>query len=357
MNFRFIRHILLFLLVTSTYTRNCRAEDFYWNSVRGYSPFRSESDGKLIVKSDSEDTVPDSTTLPYPAASLQLAFRCANIHNIPYKSYSYTTADGKTAKTKAPGWKLVLTGEDRQIVLHINPKEVNDAFSSSQAIEITAESSGETISRSTITKGLDLNNGENSFKLAMENGAIMLRAGNREYQDIMKIELPGFRLTSFGFLPDPGGKLSISDISLHLPGNESFLYSGHHEDIDSIIMRSTDPLVGFWSIFDRNFEESLLRMGGDYELAIIPDGEEYTIIYLSGASKNSRLWKKGMVKGRLSPSPFENIFATEWIDSNHSPITHEIKAQLENDILTINFPYQNSSLRLRKIRRKQVAGY
>ena len=112
---------------------------------------------------------------------------------------------------------------------------------------------------------------------------------------------------------------------------------------------SRDPMEGIWVIFDRNLDESLLKPGGDYVLAIVREGERYLMIYLEGAAVNSQKWSPGMIKGILNPTYFNGIYDTEWIDAECQSLNNGVKSQYgEGETLTIQFPYHSSSLRLRK---------
>ena len=87
-----------------------------------------------------------------------------------------------------------------------------------------------------------------------------------------------------------------------------------------------------------------------YKWHQVKEDEKYLLIYLEGARVNSSLWKAGKVKGILHPSHFKGIYEATWIDSQGLPLSHEIKAQEgEGDTLTFSFPYQSSTIRLRKI--------
>lgn len=87
--------------------------------------------------------------------------------------------------------------------------------------------------------------------------------------------------------------------------------------------------------------------GGDYRFAVVKSGASYDLIYLSGAKINSGNWRRGMVKASPSPSGITGIWNVCWDDAMHRPLSHEIKAQSDaSGIITFQFPYQNSQLRL-----------
>ena len=90
-------------------------------------------------------------------------------------------------------------------------------------------------------------------------------------------------------------------------------------------------------------------MGGEYTVAIIRNAEGYEMYYLDGAKTRSDIWKPGMLKARLSNSGFPDIFDVTWVDATGETLAKDIKARYESPLFTFMFPYQSSTLRLRKI--------
>lgn len=57
-----------------------------------------------------------------------------------------------------------------------------------------------------------------------------------------------------------------------------------------------------------------------------------------------------MCKGHLRPTPFANLFDVEWVDAEGDVMAHDVQAEFDplSQTLTVQFPYQGSSLRFRK---------
>lgn len=150
----------------------------------------------------------------------------------------------------------------------------------------------------------------------------------------------------------------VSDIS-YLPAEGITEDPGNHyqalkeEELFQLKQRlddSEDPLEGIWVIFDRTLDESLLRLGGDYKLAIVKNHDRYDIIYLEGARVNGNIWKPGMIKGHLLPTPFSGLYNLRWKDSEGKVLSNSITAQSgEGNTLLLQFPYHSSTIRLRRI--------
>lgn len=167
--------------------------------------------------------------------------------------------------------------------------------------------------------------------------------------------IPGFVADSVGVAPEENGSLRV--IRGHLLQPESSADRSEAvmtiEEIEARLRRSSRALEGKWQLLDRSMEEDLLRLGGDYRLAIVEGKEgEWNILYLSGAEINAGAWQPGALKGRLRPTDVGGLYDCEWIDAEFKPLHHSVKAQHDAALrtLTISFPYQNSTLRLIKTR-------
>lgn len=127
--------------------------------------------------------------------------------------------------------------------------------------------------------------------------------------------------------------------------------------LDSLLRRasaSDNPMEGRWRYADRTLDEQLLRLGGEYELLLVgadaADGEDsYDVYYLGGASQHPGLWRPGLLKGRLTRRAGEPAWRLVWVDAEGVPMLRGLRAVLEEEnVLTLMFPAQNSTVRLRK---------
>lgn len=138
----------------------------------------------------------------------------------------------------------------------------------------------------------------------------------------------------------------------YTPRRGEQLYAPDMYELRRKIEECPDPLCGVWTLYDRTLEENLLRLGGDYRVAILPGAEPgvYDIVYLAGARVNASSWLPGMRKGRLRRHEFDGIYSLTWIDSSFEPMSRDITADTSESstVLNISFPYQQSAIRLRK---------
>ena len=152
----------------------------------------------------------------------------------------------------------------------------------------------------------------------------------------------------FGMLAD--GKVKILRHTI-----ESTVASEVHrcrfESLDSLrayIARSTDPYERFWSYLDRDTDQRIFTVGGNYTLATVRDVHGgYDIVYISGARVKSKNWQPLMIKGCLISTPFIGHFDLICLHATGHPAPGETNATIETDssILRLTFPSHNSQVR------------
>ena len=280
--------------------------------------------------------------------AMRWRMRVSNTHARHNTAYIYYDSGGKSIKTKYPGWGIVLKGGEQETTISfVTIDERTDETYSSPHVEMTVKSGGKETAHKTLSSGFDLYDGPNAFQLSLEGSNWQLSAGNREYKEITSGELTS-KLDSIGFVVMPGGEIKVENIIIQQNGIEDVSHSVI--GAGALEFDAADDLEGEWAIFDMNIDEKMIKSGGDYRLAIkkSKDREGYDIIYLSGAVTNGGKWKQGMVKGSITPLPFDSVYDIEWVGASGKTLKG-IKAQKEGDILTLQFPSHASTLRLRKI--------
>lgn len=341
-------YFLLFLLL-SQYSEAKESVSYHWNEARGFSPFSFARKDAIKINNTSDSLLTDRFVFPSPVSDFSLSFMSRNINGNPAKSYSYHSAE-RDYKIRNTSWGFFLNSGSDTLVFNIKNIEKPTGIETIPAVEVRIFQNG--LSNSfEISNSINPFDGYNIWNLICENGRIRLFAGNNGLKEIPGVMLSTDSVSGFGFFAGPGSFLEIKDIDLTLPSDEpdsSGIYD--EEYISEKIQKSEDPLEGYWTLFDRDLEESLLKMGGDYTLACIREGDDYLFIYISGAKINSARWQPGDIKAILRETPFSGIYEVTWFDSQKEKIFHDIKAQQgEGETLTIQFPYHSSRLRLRKI--------
>lgn len=324
----------------------CRAGgagDLFLNRGRGYGSFRHATAGGIVIDNKGDSMIADTLQLPEGMNGFSLTFTARD--------------DGGESRPsalsrKTPAWGFFIFSPDGELWITVKRGEGTRLLSTASEMRITVERNGESLGEATVSEGFDTSGGPNVWRLTAAPGELVLAGGNHGLRKVIGIPLRS-GCSGFGFAAAPGGYLLVSDVSLRSedgdPALSATLYD--RETLKKLLENPSDSIEGIWAVFDRTLEETLLRSGGDYRLAIVRNGESFDIVYLSGAKVNASAWREGMLKGRLHPSPFEGIFHLEWIDSEGKTLSHEIDAQTGDDrTLQIQFPYHSSVMRLRKIR-------
>lgn len=321
----------------------------YLNSCRGFGDFQNASDSSLLIGASSSYPAVDLIAIE-PGAQLEFSFRAANLHNKADKGYPISNEKG-SRKVKHPSWGVIIADQTghRELITFATEDFPKDETYRPTTMRVCLNNSP---TENVIKEGVDFFTGTNAFQLLFDRGHCSLKGGNREYKPILSWESSIDHPDSIGFFVAPGGLIKIDDIALlyNSPSlNEEITEFGNRDVLATYLRRSSDPQEGVWKVFDRSLEEKNLKMGGDYTIAIIKNGKGYDLIYLDGASVNSKTWKPGMIKARFLPTGFPDIYDVEWIDATGETLTKDIKARYESPLFTITFPYQSSTLRLRKL--------
>lgn len=340
--------ILLFSVVIFSH-----AETLHWNKGRGYSPFRYATQAGILIENSTDSLVYDYFSLPYPSHDFKLKFRAKNINGHPARKYPYLNSHGKTVNISNPHWGFFLTTNRDTVAITLKGGEKSGAFEPTPSLDVTfyyfSTKKSETLS---LTDKINPYDGDNLWQISVTENNFSIAAGNRDLNIIYQSHNTFGEVSAFGFFAGWGDALLVSDIRAEYqsPSHPSSTSHLLIENISEYLASSDDELEGYWTIFDRELEESLIKLGGDYTLACIKDQEGYIFCYLEGATVNSKEWEKGDVKMKLTPTAFPGIFDVEWIDASKELMSHQIKAQRgEGNTLSIQFPYQASRLRLRKI--------
>lgn len=320
----------------------------YMNSIRGFRDFHHAIDSTLIIKAGGPESVTDLVALS-GAGRTEWKMRVSDIHGARGKRYELTGYDGTRTSVRYPGWAIVLKGdsEEAEIKFRTLDDSTNETYST-PCVEAIVKTGGKEIERKTLDSGFDLYDGLNAFRVIIEGNHWYLDGGNRRYEGLFSGQLAGCRIDSIGFRVLPGGMIRIENISISDIGPESVNINGANIQLPDYDANDPEDLEGEWGLYDIVSDEKMLRPGGDYILKIVKSGDDYDMIYLSGAVTESASWFPGMKKGKLTPLPFPSVYDLTWVGAS-GEILEGAKVQRDGEILTIQFPRHNSEVRLRRI--------
>lgn len=359
-------------------TSTAKAADHrYWNEVRGYAPFVDTTGVRYVTLHNDKaapavfsvytgDTGHSSPGTDYNVAAIRTAsapldfrFTIANVAANPMRRYPAKDEGGKTIRYHLPAWGLYMaSAEGESVAMMLQLREIDEMTGLQLAIipSIATYRNNDTITTEypPVRSGINLGTEENRFRLTLRDGHLHLSGGRRCDTDVVIAELNGFKADSVGFILSPGAAIRVSDLVLDIEDTPRYsMSSDAFPDLialDDYLSRQKDLTEGYWQLLDYNLDDDLLRRGGDYRVAIVKRDNGYDILYLSGAATMASRWQPLMLKGELHNTSIEGVYDLTWYDATGSPMSYGLKAQRQDDdILTLHFPAQASTLRLHRI--------
>lgn len=298
-------------------------------------------------------------------ASFRFVLQLANRHNSEGRRYGFFEShSGKKRKTDNPEWGVVwnyvdslnfcsLTLRCSNSCLH----DVLDERSMTAEVSITRAGRSSTLLHTSITRGANLYEGDNRVHIVLNESGTTILLGSSKLSTIAR--LPGQLLVPGGHFGVFAGKAALLSVermvihSVHSPIND-LATAWTAETLDSHFATSSDPIEGYWDYLDRSLDESSLRLGGRYRIALVKTTSGYDILYIDGAATDAHLWQPFMLKGTLTPTRFLGSYELLWYDSEKKPFDCDVHASIDDAlILTLHFPLATSQLRFAKSITKQ----
>lgn len=246
-------------------------------------------------------------------------------------------------------WRLRIIGINNDTVtLSIKGAEIADAFSSQAGLRIKAIHLN-TFYDTAVLSAVSVAGGSNAWNLTHSGNTLTISGGNNNYEPRLTIPLSQDFIPVHIIFDSEGTKGAlITDILLQ-PLSQPQPCAHDITELQQYLQYPAQRREGYWQVLDGELDEALLRLGGDYRLALIADGNDFDIVYIEGTRINPTFWQPGMIKGRLHSTPFDGIYDMTWYDAEGQSMHNGLKAQFESDAtLNLHFPYQGSRLRLQR---------
>lgn len=348
-----MERLISLLILSLTLTYGTCGKRLQWNKISGFNDFGNYY---TCLKIDNNKGIDSTATVSVAVGDMNFSFvaNITNHHASATKKYSYTR-NNKKFHIYSPEYGIMLIGNDNDTILislsNIIKSHVIENLTVLKINAITATNQ----ERQIIESGVyDIQYPERSFsiRISRTDGNWLVEAGSGDMTEVIRPVIAPIYLKKIGFYCAPGGAIDINQATLHFEDktNSQMIYTDESEIYQALSM-SKGPLSGIWTYADREMDESLLRMGGNYKIAIVDNDDGYNIIYLEGARIKSNLWHPGMLKAILKQTNIPGVFNTEWIDAEFNILNNELPAQIDNEgYLSISFPYQNSKVRFIRIK-------
>ncbi len=266
---------------------------------------------------------------------------------------------GKNSETQS-GWNLLLYSSDNATCLAMIsvtslPSLLDEEFSEPK-LEIRAEyiSAKSSLITSSSFKSEVFNKKYNGKTLSLAlnqigDGNFEIWCGDKQLTNLGVVEID----SEIGKIEvQATAKVALQSVNIKSK-NKPIVdkYDIDEQRLLSYFNSSYDSNEGIYEYLDSDINTTQSRLGGFYRIAIIKnDVGGYDVIYLSGAQENSRNWSAGMVKGKLSPTIFQNHYNLTWIDSEMEDDMTELSAELDGTMLVAHFPKERAIIRFSRVK-------
>ena len=299
----------------------------------------------------------DTTAIASP--NYRYTARLANRHNAERKSYRVTAADG-SKRIEHPIWGVTwdVTATERwELVLCCDNTAPNDDINdrrelTARVLHITA-SVTDTIATTVLTDDVDLYTDFNTIVVALEDDRTVVKIGRHQPNTVFDLPriLPAGPVHA-GIVVGAGAEVAVERSVVKYDSNAAVDLSTLWtlDSLNEYFANSNDPMEGYWKYQDRDLDDTVMRLGGRYTLALVATDDGYDIIYIDGAQVKRSLWQTGMRKGHLTSTAFIDNYEAEWVDCNRTLIDRDVYATIESGIiLAMKFPVFRSQVRFVKV--------
>lgn len=188
----------------------------------------------------------------------------------------------------------------------------------------------------TLDHGFDCDGGYNTLALEWSSdGSVEVLFGERGLHSVMMLDSLA-RPDGELLINARGGEIDVVDVVVEV----------NDDDISRLMTdysaRDIADAVKLHYL-DRENDPKLSSPGGRYTLARIGDD----LIYVDGAQINATHWHCGMLKGRLTPTPYVGYYHLLWYDSTGRRLSDDCYAEVDENSRTIKcvFPSLSATLR------------
>lgn len=330
--------------------------------LRMQGRYKAIDGDRLIEENATMATALGIDTMMVYSTTYRYQLRLANLNNKQGKSMSIKNpmTGGKSSIT-SPQWGLLFNYDEEgnyyAVVLSCDNSAPYDDITDQRTMLATLiycnDGNTTELASATLTKGVSLEDDLNTLCVDVDEDEVHVSIGKDELQHVF--DAPVTRpvgAVQVGYLVGPGSRVSLERAVLSID-NEQQAATTSLWTMDTLfeyLADSSDPVEGFWRYMDRDMEDTWLRLGGRYTLAVVRADDGYDLIYVEGAQVMKQQWKLGMIKGHIVKTIFSGNYDLSWIDATMETIDNEAYATIENGvILTLNFPTYKSQVRFAKV--------
>lgn len=366
--------IIIVTLLLGTITSVAQSHSAYSTRYNDFAQFSNNSQAhingdflQLDNTSDKFIIVDDSTHID-PFTPYKYYLRLANMHNKEGKTYKVKDSSGNTITMKSTKCGIVFNHSSNNYWMVTIDCQNTDLYNESadnrfMNFELIHVINGKQnlVESTKVDKALNLDDNLNYLGVNVDDQAIRVLAGKNKLNEILihnltteeKASCTGIDAVHVGYAVGPGALISIERAVLTTsePLSKNNLYtSWTREALDSHFATSKNPYEGYWTYLDRDMEDTWLKLGGRYTIALVETDNGYDVIYVDGAQVKKSQWITGMKKAEMNKTIFTDNFNGKWFDATLEAIDQDVYVTFESGvILSFKFPVYKSQVRFSKV--------
>lgn len=358
------RLLLCFLLMLfSSPIMNSQSQYYtYLNDFNGLKNHDNEVRNNILIESNYSSEIHFSLIdFDCKNSEFTISMKIANKSNLSGKSFKVYDNNDKFYKITNPIWGFVWNYKDRNNYQMIRLKGHNTLLHDilderSLIVDVLNVSYGniEIVKTLSLNKGVNLYDGYNSIWLKYDGNNTYLYIGDDNPILIDKINISYDDSMKTGYFVGSGSMIELERFitKKNIIKERILLTKWNRNNLNDFLKSdSIGDIEGLWTYFDRNIDETKLKLGGKYKLVIAKNKNGcYDLLYYSGAVVNNLKWTSGMLKGRLSPTRFKDNYDLVWYDSVFEELNDDTYATIEENgnIMTLYFPKEKGQIRFVK---------
>ena len=346
-----MKHLFAATVFTVIASLACAATR-YSTVGNGFAPFAGPdamiNDNCLVVENTALPHLVLADTIE-PHVPYKFYARFANLHNREGKSYK-VSATPKKVQNPACG---LLFNNEWMVMVNGHNTDLNNEALDHRTLVVSLFHGNELVKQAHVDDGVDLYDGFNVLCVEVNDTVATISMGKHRLQEVMRAPCNAAASPLVvGLVAGLGAKMKVERAVLSHPDQNIALTPTPwtKEALDEHFAQSTNPFEGYWEYLDRDMDDTRLKMGGRYRLALVSNGDDsFDIIYVDGAQVKPHLWREGLLKGRMKKTIFTDHYSLYWVDATGEPITEDAYATFESGaILNLKFPVYKSQMRLSK---------
>lgn len=367
--------IIIATLLLGTITTIAQSHSAYSTRYNSFAQFSSNNqahiNGDFLQLDNTSDNyiIIDDTTHIDPFTPYKYYLRFANKHSKEGKFYKVKDSSGNSLSMKSTKCGIVFNHSSNNYWMVTIDCQNTNLYNESvdkrfMNIELTHVINGVQylVDKTSVDKAINLDENLNYLGVQVDDQSIRVLVGKDKLNESLihnftaeeKAMSSGVDVVHVGYAVGPGALISIERAVLTtsepLSRSNNLHTSWTREALDRHFAISKNPYEGYWTYLDRDMEDTWLKLGGRYTIALVETENGYDVIYIDGAQVKKSQWVTGMKKAEMNKTIFTDNFNGKWFDATLEAIDQDVYVTFESGvILSFKFPVYKSQVRFSKV--------